>query len=58
MTSSLVLVIFGPDKPNLLKTYWSVGGIGCILVQPIDGEDLQQSVKLLRETGEFLFDLS
>ena len=57
MTSSPLLARFGPSKPTLLNTDWSMEGMGWILFNPTDEEESQLAVKLLRETGERLFDL-
>ena len=58
VTSSLLLEIFDHDKPTLLATDWIAEVMGWILMQHADDEESQQSVKILRETGECLFDLS
>ena len=52
MTSSPVLEIFDPNKPNLLNTDWRAEVMVWILMHPTDDEELQRAVKLLRETGE------
>ena len=58
MTHSPVLAIFDPDKPTLLRNDWSAEGMGCILMYPTDDEESHLAVKLLRETGERLFDMN
>ena len=58
VTSSKVLARFDTNKLTFLKTYWRPEVVGSILMQPIDDEESQQVVKLLRETREFLFNLS
>ena len=58
LTSSPVLEIFDPDKPTFLKTDLGVKVMCWILMQTADDDESQQAIKLLRETGESIFDLS
>jgi hypothetical protein len=58
ITSSPVLARFDPNKPTFLKTDWSAEGMGWILMQPADDEESVRATKLLKKTGECLFDLS
>ena len=58
ITSSPVLARYDPSKPTFLKTDWSAEGMGWILMQPADDEESIKATKLLRETGECLFDLT
>ena len=56
--SSPVLTRFDPDKPKFLKTDWIAEVMGLILMHPSNDNKSQHVVRTLRETGEFIFDLS
>ena len=56
--SSSVLVRFDPVKLAFLKTDWSAEGMVYILIQPSTDESSTKSVKILRDGGACLFDVS
>ena len=58
ITSSPVLARFDPSKMIFLKTDWSSEGMGWILMQPTDNDDLVAAAIHLLKTGVCLFDLS
>ena len=48
---------YDSSRLTFLKTDWSAGGIGYILMQPDDSQDLLVAIKHLTATGECLFDI-
>ena len=45
-------ISFDPSKPNFLKTDWSAEGMGWILMQPADDEELVATMNPLLKIGE------
>ena len=58
LVSSPLLLRYDSTKPIFLKTDWSAGGMGYILMQADDTPQSVAAIKLLEETGECTFDLS
>ena len=58
ITSSPVCARFDPYKPIFLKTDWSAEGMGYILMQPDESEESRAAMKLFKETGDCVFDLT
>ena len=58
LETSPLLLRFDSSRPTFLKTDWSAGGIGYILMQPNDSSYSIAAMKYLVDTGECLFDLS
>ena len=58
LVTSPLLIRFDSSRPTFLKTDWSAGGMGYILMQPDDSPESLKAIKHLAATGECLFDLS
>ena len=58
LVTSQYLLRFDSSRPTFLKTDWSAGGMGYILMHPDDSSDSIAAMKHLADTGELLFDLS
>ena len=56
--TSPLLLRFVCSRPTFLKTDWSAGGMGYILMQPDDSSDSIAAIHHLADTGKCLFDLS
>ena len=56
ITSSPVLDRYNPNKPNFLKTDWSVEGMGLILMQPAINPTSIDATDLLLNTVTCVFD--
>ena len=54
----MLLLCFDSSRQKFLKTDWSTGGAGYILVQSDDSSDSIVTMKHLADTGECLYDLS
>ena len=55
LVSSPLLLCYDSSKPLFLKTDWSAGGMGYILMQ---ADDSLKAVQILENTSDCLFDLS
>ena len=58
LIASPLLLYYDSLKPAFLKTDWSAGGIGYILMQDGDSPHSLAAVKVLEGTGECAFDVS
>ena len=58
LVSSPLLLRYDSTKPAFLKTDWSAGGMGYILMQADDTSQSVATVQLLEGKGECAFDLS
>ena len=58
LITSPLLLRYDSSKPTFLKTDWSAGGMGYILMQPDDSPESLAAIKHLSATGECLFDVS
>ena len=58
LITSPLLLRYDSSKPTFLKTDWSAGGMGYILMQPDDSLESLAAIKHLSATGECLFDVS
>ena len=50
--TSPLLLRFDSSRPTFLKTDWSAGGMGYILMQPDDSSDSIAEMKHLADTSE------
>ena len=58
LVTSPLLLSYDNSRSIFLKTDWSAGGIGYILMQLDDSPDYLAAVAHLTTTGEYLFDVS
>ena len=58
LISSPLLLRYDSSKPAFLKTDWSAGGMGYILIQADDSPQSLKAVQILENTSDCLFDLS
>ena len=58
LVTSPLLLRFDSSRPTFLKTDWSAGRMGYILMQPDDLPYSLTTIKHLATTGECLFDMS
>ena len=56
VTSYPVLTWFDPDKPTILKTYWSSERMSWIIMQAATDKESQHASTVLKYTGTCLFD--
>ena len=56
LITSPLLFRYTSSKPTLLKTDWSTGGTGYILIQPDNSPESLAAIVHLESTGESLFD--
>ena len=58
LVSSPLLLRYDSSKPAFLKTDWSAGGMGYLLMQADDSPQSIEAVQKLESTGDCTFDLS
>ena len=58
LVTSPLLLRYDSSKPTFLKTDWSAGGMGYILMQPDNAPESIATIKYLESTGEYLFGLT
>ena len=58
LVTSPLLLRYDSSRPTFLKTDWSAGGMGYILMQPNDSPDSFVVITHLAATDECLFDMS
>ena len=58
LITSPLLLQYDSTKPAFLKTDWSAGGMGYILMQADETSQSVATVRLLEETGEYTFNFS
>ena len=58
LVTSPLLLRYDSSRPTFLKTDWSVGGMGYILMHPDDSPDYLAAITHLAATDECLFDIS
>ena len=58
LVTSPLLLRFDSSRPNFLKTDWSAGRMGYILMHPDDSPDSLAAITHMAVTGKCLFDIS
>ena len=58
LVSSPLLLRYDSSKPAFLKTDWSAGGMGYLIMQADDSPQYIEAVQKLENTGDCAFDVS